>query len=606
MNKQIQTKEDIKSRILRHISAIWGVKNTDSLDPLVRMLIEALSGEMQKTNQEIIEFEKRILEKISFVMTPSLLSAPHCAHGIMHAAPTETTQYITPATSFIIKKKSLEQDAGIDLFFTPCSKTRLINGSVKYIITANSVFEYDMNMQKSVLSNHIENTSEKYKIWIGLQIDKVQTLSFYFDFLNNEDKNFSLLAIKNAEWKVSDNVLNVEGGYEPDHGRKPIQNIFEGNDPMYMIEKEVSNFYAKQFVTISFPEELRTKSLFPPIFDEYFSKSETSIFKEDLVWISINTQVPLDEKLLNTFFVSINSFPVLNRSQKESILRFKGISNLIPIRTENFEYFLSVKDIKDSDGREFKQIAFSDQENIQKGTYSIRKGGTEKMDPRSAKEYLNNLVELVRDEYATFSGFGQDTVGTLLKDLDKILVQITQRIKQNKNFNSDITSYVSLDTMEHSESVFLNYWTTNGPHANGLFAGSKFKLTKGSEINKDSMVLLSKTLGGKKDLEPSRHIEAFKYAMLTHDRLITAEDLKAFCFYELGEKIDKVEIQKTYVTSDNIKEGLVKCVEIILTKKNEKSPTSDLEWNGLLSEVQAKMELRSALNMRLKLTVKQH
>lgn len=604
MNKQIQTKEDIKSRILKHISAVWGVKNTDSLDPLVRMLIEALSGEFQKTNQEIIEFEKRILEKISFIMTPTLLSAPHCAHGIMHAAPTETNQYVTPTTSFVIKKKSLEEDSGIDLFFTPCSKIKLVDGAVKYIITGNVIFEYDVYMQKSILSNNIENATEKSKIWIGLQIDGLKTLSFYFDFLNNENKSPALFSVRNAEWKLGDNILNFEGGYESDHDRKPARNIFEGNDPMYMIEKEVNNFYEKQFVTICFPEEILAKSLFPLNFEGSFSKSDTSIFKNDLVWISINTQVPLDEKLLNSFFVSINSFPVLNRSQKESIHRFKGISNLIPVRTDNFEYFLSVKDIKDSAGKEFKQIAFTDQENIQKGTYSIRKGGTEKMDSRSAKEYLNNLVELVRDEYATFSGFGQDTVGTLLKDLDKILVQISQRIKQNKNFNTDITSYVSLDTMDHNESVFLNYWTTNGPHANGLFPGSKFKLTNGSEIKKDSMVLLSKTFGGKKDLEPSRHIEAFKYAMLTHDRLITAEDLKSFCFYELGEKIDKVEIQKTYVTSDNIKEGLVKCVEIILSKKSGKSSISDQEWTMLISEVQAKMELRSALNMKLKLTVK--
>ena len=604
MNKQIQTKEDIKSRILKHISAVWGVKNTDSLDPLVRMLIEALSGEFQKTNQEIIEFEKRILEKISFIMTPTLLSAPHCAHGIMHAAPTETNQYVTPTTSFVIKKKSLEEDSGIDLFFTPCSKIKLVDGAVKYIITGNVIFEYDVYMQKSILSNNIENATEKSKIWIGLQIDGLKTLSFYFDFLNNENKSPALFSVRNAEWKLGDNILNFEGGYESDHDRKPARNIFEGNDPMYMIEKEVNNFYEKQFVTICFPEEILAKSLFPLNFEGSFSKSDTSIFKNDLVWISINTQVPLDEKLLNSFFVSINSFPVLNRSQKESIHRFKGISNLIPVRTDNFEYFLSVKDIKDSAGKEFKQIAFTDQENIQKGTYSIRKGGTEKMDSRSAKEYLNNLVELVRDEYATFSGFGQDTVGTLLKDLDKILVQISQRIKQNKNFNTDITSYVSLDTIEQNESVFLNYWTTNGPHANGLFPGSKFKLTNGSEIKKDSMVLLSKTFGGKKDLEPSRHIEAFKYAMLTHDRLITAEDLKSFCFYELGEKIDKVEIQKTYVTSDNIKEGLVKCVEIILSKKSGKSSISDQEWTMLISEVQAKMELRSALNMKLKLTVK--
>ncbi len=600
----VQTKEDIKGRILKHISAIWGVKNTDSLDPLVRMLIEALSGELHKTNQEIIEFEKRILEKISFIMTPSLLSTPHCAHGIMHAYPTESIQYINATTSFVIKKKLAEQESGIDLFFTPIGKVKLVDGMVKYVIAGNSIFEYDQNMQKSILANSIDNTSEKSKIWIGLQIDKPTVLSFYIDFLNVENKIPLLSAIKTAEWKMEDKLLKVGLAEESFEVTRSVQNIFEVNDPMFMIEKEVNNFYEKQFTTVSFPEFASYKSIFPTSFEGAFSKTEMSIFKEELIWISIETQIPIEEKLLKSFFVSLNSFPILNRSQKESVHRFKGISNIIPVRTDPFELFLSANHLKNSSGKEYKQITFSDSDNIKKGTYSIRKGGAEKMDPRSAKEYLDNLIELVRDEYATFSGFGQDTVGTLLKDLDKILVQISQRIKLNNNFNADTTSYISLDSIDNNEAVFLNYWTTNGLYGNGLFQGSRFKLAKGSEIKKDSMVLLTATSGGKKDLKPSRHIEAFKYAMLTHDRLITAEDLKAFCFYELGEKIDKVEIQKTYITSDNLKEGLVKCIEIILFKKSGKSLTSDQEWEILLSEVQSKMELRSALNLKLKLTVK--
>lgn len=100
------SKEELKSRMLRHISAIWDIKNTEVLDPLVRILIESLARELEKTHHEINNFETRVLEKIATMMTPGVLASPYCAHAVLTAKPVEPFQKITPATHFFYSKRA--------------------------------------------------------------------------------------------------------------------------------------------------------------------------------------------------------------------------------------------------------------------------------------------------------------------------------------------------------------------------------------------------------------------------------------------------------------------------------------------------------------------
>ena len=610
MRNTAQTREEVKSRMLHHISSLWGIKNTDSLDPLVRVLVEALSGELNKTQQEIYAFEKRILAKIALLFTPGLLSSPYCAHGIVHAQSSESECIINSTTSFYLKKKIAGNDGGIDLYFTPSCKTSLSDAGIKYLGTASKVYEFDAIKQKTLFLTGKSNINDHQDIWLGIQAGKgFQTLDgvhFYFDFLNTDEKRHLFATIRNAIWKTGKRELKVEKGIRVKSDTEKVAGIFDAFDPMLQIENEVTHFYGEHFVTISDQATEITeeeKCFYPDQFKDNFTQAELGKFTSKLFWINIRPTSYMEEKTLFALFVSMNSFPVLNRRMKDIVHRAKGLSSILPIVTEPYEYFLSVKELSDSRGKVYNHIPGQETEGQIQGTYAVRKGGTEKMDSRTAKEYLQNLVEIIRDEYAAFSSFGQDTVGSLLNDLDKILVQIEQRIKQNKSFNLDSASYVSIESLNQNDIIFLQYWITNANSATDIHPGTKLKPEKGVEVKADSVVLLSGITGGKKALEPERHIGAFKYALLTHNRLMTAEDLKAFCSHELGDKIEKAEIRKGFIASKNPKEGFVKCVEVLLTRKPETKTISEQEWTSLLAETQSKMEMRSALNMSLRLVL---
>lgn len=607
------SKEELKSRMLRHISAIWDVKNTETLDPLVRILIESLAGELQKTHNEINNFESRILEKIAVMMTPGVLSAPYCSHAVAYARPTEPVQTITPFTHFLyVKKASSLKEKNQEIFFTPVNSIQLVDASLSYMVAANTAFFIDPNMQKSIVMNGRNAGARKNEIWLGIQINKeistIDKLRFYFDIKNTENKYQLQSLLQLSKWYLNTKEIKITKGvvYEPDEEqRQKKESIFSEYDAMYLIEQEVKQLYDHHFITLS-DEELQLniqeeKRLYPEEFKEMFSPNDLAKFNKELLWIKVSIGTFIDERSIFDLFVSVNAFPILNRSLKNIAHRFKGITNIIPVKTEVFEHFLCVRSVKDLKGKSYEQIPFA-QSNAEVGTFSVRKGGIERFDTRSAKEYLNYLIELMRDESAIFSSFGQDAVTSLIKDMERILVQIEQRIKQNEFYNADMHHYITLGMMENQNTVNVEYWITNGTFANAIHTGAHLSLYEGTEVKLNSIILLSTTGGGKKNIELSRHMDAYRYALLTHNRLVTVEDIKAFCMYELGDKISGVEIKKGVMRSNNPKEGLVRCIDIVLQRKNDGENSMD-EWNQLFTEVKSKLELRSAINSNYRLTL---
>jgi hypothetical protein len=606
------SKEELKSRMLRHISAIWDVKNTETLDPLVKLLIESLAGELQKTHYEINNFESRILEKIAVMITPGVLSAPYCAHAIASARPAEPIQTITPFTHFLYTKKALSlKEKSQDIFFTPVNNVQLMDANLSYIVAANTAFLLDANMQKTIIMQGKSSAIRKSEIWLGLQVNRelstIDKLRFYFDIKNTENKYQLQSLLQLSKWHVDTHELQTVKGvvYELDKEQKlKGESIFSEYDAMHLIEKEVKHLYDNHFITIR-DEQHRLniqahKKMYPEAFKELFSPNDLAKFDKELLWVRMTMGTFIDERTVFDLFVSTNAFPVLNRSLKNIAYRFKGITNIIPVKTELFEHFLSVKSVKDLKGRSYEQIPFA-QSNTEAGTFSVRKGGIERFDTRSAKEYLHYLIELMRDESAIFSSYGQDAVTSLIRDMERILVQIEQRIKQNEFYNADMHHYITLGMMENQNTVHVEYWITNGEYANAIYTGAHLSLYEGTEVKLNSIVLLNTSGGGKKSIELSRHMDAYRYALLTHNRLVTVEDIKAFCMYELGDKISGVEIKKGVMRSPNPKEGLVRCIDIVLQRRDNVELNSMEEWDLLFKEVKSKLEQRSAMNSNYRL-----
>ena len=105
MNIQPNSKEAIKNRMYRHAMNYWGVKKVENLDPLVKVLLEALSSEIFGLSHDIETSQHRILDKIANMLTPDILVSVRPAHSVIHAFPREIPKY-TAKNIYIYDKEA--------------------------------------------------------------------------------------------------------------------------------------------------------------------------------------------------------------------------------------------------------------------------------------------------------------------------------------------------------------------------------------------------------------------------------------------------------------------------------------------------------------------
>ena len=99
------TKESIKARMFRQAAALYDIRNIDGIDPLIRLLIEALSGEIFKLSGDVHAIESRLLEKLASALTPHTALVARPAHAIAAARRTQRKLLSFPQTCFLIKAR---------------------------------------------------------------------------------------------------------------------------------------------------------------------------------------------------------------------------------------------------------------------------------------------------------------------------------------------------------------------------------------------------------------------------------------------------------------------------------------------------------------------
>jgi hypothetical protein len=118
------SKEEIKSRMLKNAMDFWGTLNINDIDPMVKLLVEALSTELFNVSNDVKNLENRILNKISRILASDYLTAPLPAHALLKGIPVEPIETLSIKNHFFYRKNiipdaSKTSDEPIDVFFYP-------------------------------------------------------------------------------------------------------------------------------------------------------------------------------------------------------------------------------------------------------------------------------------------------------------------------------------------------------------------------------------------------------------------------------------------------------------------------------------------------------
>ncbi len=614
------SKEKIKARLLKSAARIWDVDDSDietTFDPVVTMLIEGCVNEFQKINDDIDSAQARLLSRLAQLLTPDAITSSSPAHAIVHASTWDRSYTDVPVkTQFYAGKKALApnnptQEIIHEVYFSPVAETRIFNGSVSFLVANTLLYELNNITSKKLVDESIDNLSIKSsRLWIGLNVstdvESLENMCFYLDWRNNPEKQNYFAQLPFAKWYIGEHRLKVKSGM-PVIVPKTEENILMDEfDISHKIESQIQQFYKSSFVHICNIDEVKLDlnelRVMPDEIRESFSERALEKIPNDLLWIRVDFPNTLPSIALNDIFCAINCFPALNRKLNEFTYRLGDGLNLIAMPAN--EEFLAVHSVVSDDSYEYKSNPLTNSTNEISGTYILRQGGVERFDVRNATEFINYMLDLLRDESAAFSVMGNDFLSANIKQLNQTLAVLEQRsiLKGDKR---DSTAYLIVNPRLKGENLFLTFWSTNGEFANGFRASTKLDFYTGADISSDNLIFLTATTGGRPKLNDLERLSAYKNTLTSRDRVVTMQDIKTFCLKELGNSVSDIEVAKSFMTGSDPKGGFVRVIDVVIFPSKKVNYT-DEEWENICAKLEVELENNSSGIIPIKVKLKKN
>jgi len=322
-------------------------------------------------------------------------------------------------------------------------------------------------------------------------------------------------------------------------------------------------------------------------------------FKKELYWIRIKFPTYCPPEILNNILCAINCFPVLNRKIHKINYKAQKTINVIPM--ESPDPFLAVREVRNDSNMVYKGIPLAGLKELDVATYTIR-SAINRLDQRQAQEMLNYLLELLQDEGASFAAMGEDFLSSQILELNQNIARLEQRVKKQSEFKSS-NPYIVLNALSPGETLFIEYWSSQGQGANNIPSGNKVTLFSGSYLDNNSTWLMTTTTGGQEKPGGEQKTNLLRKSLLSRNRIVTLEDIRAECWAAMADKARDIRIKKVFETGTMPSTGFIRKILIEIIPQDLRANTEE-EWTAACEDLRLILESRSAANWPYKIVVK--
>ncbi len=599
--------EQIRNRMIRNAARIWGVDIEEiesTFDPIITMMIEACSYELNKINREMMSSRGRIMNRLAHTLSPETLIGAQPAHTVVQARSIEPETFVDSGAQFstVIRQHAADVDRkeiSKEIYFSPLRKFKLFDAQVRYAIQGTRIFEYKTPVSKQVLAEEHRSNLNPHTLWLGLEINqKIQNLNdfvFFFDWKNDPDENKYLHILPLTKWSVGPYKLDVLQGINQDsEPEESISTIDQEYNVTLRTQRVVEKIYHDNFYTVCSGDATKIKLQdflvsYPSEVNDIFSPSVLAKMQGKLVWVKLQFNSTMPVNAVQDVFVSVNAFPCINRRLNRITYQLKNNLNIIPLNSDNL--FHDIQSVISSDGIQYHSNPIGSGFGNSEGYYTLRNAGMERFDQRHATEQLTNLIDRLRDESAAFNSLGNDFINIQINQVNQALTMIENRLDL-KGSKERPTHFLLVRPVKKNDTVFARFWSTDGPDAHAVKPGAKLTIQAGADIRSDSLQTLMTTSGGKLPLNENEKIIAFKKALLSRDRILTENDIQNFCVFELGTLVKKVTVNRTWEIPSDRKSGITRVIEVRLFPSLKEGFVKS-EWRDLAKSLQAKIRMQS-------------
>ncbi|GAA0543318.1 type VI secretion system baseplate subunit TssF [Chitinophaga japonensis] len=543
-----EKKERIKDRMLKTAARLWGYPDAEvetSFDPIVQLLLEACASELEKISGEVDVSHARLVERLAQIMMPEPITSSQPAYGILHAGANEPATHITPDHQFYYSSKAGPHSH--DLFFSPLAQHRVFRGQVRYMAIGGKLFETREHwFKEQVLQGALPPDAPPNHLWLGLSMETLPEdmngLSFFFDLRNIHQQEMFYYYLPLARFFVNGTELPLQSGYY--HSRQGYQEELDAMmnlafDANARYSREVLQRYRRHFLTVNQAVAMNGQAPAPAALQQTFGKDWHTLAPVT-AWVQVVFPEAIHHSLLEDLYCSINCFPVINKKQNEQSLKLNRYLNIIPLHTPDI--FFDIKRVYDLEGTDYHVRNFTTAGEMQEGELVVRSSGIGRFDTREAKEIIAYLIEVIRDESSLFEEVKNDYVAGRMRELHQLIASLEEQLQPSSNKGN--IPYLMVKPRENAEYLFISFYTTNGAAANNIRMGSRLQEYGTVQVQPGSITLLTNTQGGKDRLSIDEKINLYRYHLLTHNRIVTPEDIKALCRHILGKELQSVAVTK--------------------------------------------------------------
>lgn len=473
--------ERIKDRVLKRAARAWGFSDLEieSFDPVVAMMLNALSYELEKVAHELEDSKTRIVEKVLEIMFPEVASGAKPARAILHALPIENNLKVSFYNQMRVNKRIHNIYNPLvpitkEIVLSPTLEVKLSACEVKYIAYERNLYEISNLFYKDVVRDY-STTLPSGEVILGIELKanvaEIEDLMLYIDIKNTHQKEIFHYYLKQMKCFYDDNEIQVEEGYNVPTNNLNVENIINRNyTQLSEIMQEVNEFYFDNFYTLK--GLLKHKEI-----SEYSSnythlEEITKNNDKKVIWIKMVFPESLVPQIIDNISFSTNCFPVINKKHHSIGKTFGSFLSYVSLDTDN-NIYLDVDSVVDFLHHHYEIKEFKD-DIIEEGSAVLRTGGVSRFDSRSASELLQNVLDLLKDESSAFSGLGKDFMNSSLNQINQLLSSIHQQTKEN-SFSKSNDPYLMIkpkndDTV--GKSFTINYWSTCAEEGNDIKAGT--------------------------------------------------------------------------------------------------------------------------------------
>ncbi|KUJ60522.1 hypothetical protein AR687_17265 [Flavobacteriaceae bacterium CRH] len=598
--------ERIKDRVLKRAARSWGFSDVEmetSFDPVVSMMLNALSYELEKVAHELEDSKTRVVERVLEIMFPEVTAGAKPARAIMHALPIDNNMKVSLQNQMTVNRRIhniYNPLAPItkEIALSPTLEVKLSSCEVKYIAYERNLYEVSNLFYKDAVRDY-RHSLPSGQVFLGIElndanVEELEDLMLYIDIKNTHQKEMFHYYLKQMKCFHDTTEIKVKEGYNVPVNNLDIENIINRNyTHLSELMQEVNEFYFDNFYTLK--GILKHKVIKEYSAEYKYFEEITENNGKKVIWVKLVFPESLIPQIIDNVSFTANCFPVINK--KKHILN-KTIGNFlsyVALETDN-NIYLDVDSVVDGFNNRYEIKEFKDGV-IEEGNAVLRTGGVSRFDSRSASELLQNVLDLLKDESSSFAGLGKDFMSSSLIEISQLLASVEQQAKES-SFSKNNDPYLMIKPKideSTGKSFAINYWSTCAEEGNDIKAGTALESKDDLYFVSKQAILVTNTVGGANKQNNKDRILAYRNALLTRGRIVTFADIKAFAFNHFKNCINDVKIEKGTRKEISVKAGFSRTVDIHLKVNSvEKDYLSVTEWDYLCESFMKNLKNRSS------------